>query len=307
MSKHAALLLIAALTLSALLMVKAAPASAYTTPSVPEFTVKYVDYSYDVPSTTTTTIDEYTGKEIVTIHPGYHVENKSIEIAIKNQPLTAYTDADGNRIYLYYNVRVKGHFGENWAVQSEIPVDPGPYTVLTHSIDYPIDYPEGAQVDFQVEAFFGGFHAEYIGHSIAVLVWSFKIDSSSGWSDTQTLTIDTIPPSITLLSPQEGKVSTSDVPLDFAVNEPVSQAAYSLDGAGNVTVAGNTTLPGLPVGEHNLTVYAWDAAGNVGSSENLVFTVAAITPFHTVLVAAAVVAVAVAAVGLLLYFKKRKR
>jgi hypothetical protein len=103
--------------------------------------------------------------------------------------------------------------------------------------------------------------------------------------------------------------TSADVPLSFAVNETTSQTAYSLDGQENVTaVAGNTTLTGLPNGVHNVTVYAHDLAGNIGASETVTFTVAEEPePFPTAPVAAASVAtVAVALVGLLVYFRKRK-
>jgi hypothetical protein len=62
MSKRATLLLIAVLKMSSLFTVKAARASASTsTPYVPEFTVKLIDSSYNVPATTT--IEPYTGPE----------------------------------------------------------------------------------------------------------------------------------------------------------------------------------------------------------------------------------------------------
>ena len=83
-------------------------------PSVPEFTVKLASYPYDVPPTTTTTADPYTGKETITTQPGYRVENKSIELTIKNQPFTPYTDAEGHIVNMYYNVHVKGHFEDCW-------------------------------------------------------------------------------------------------------------------------------------------------------------------------------------------------
>jgi hypothetical protein len=74
-----------------------------------------------------------------------------------------------------------------------------------------------------------------------------------------------------------------------------------------MTVAGNTTLADLSMGEHNVTVYAWDTAGNMGASETVTFTVAVPAPFPTVPVAAASVAVVAAVIaGLLVYFKKRK-
>jgi hypothetical protein len=92
--------------------------------------------------------------------------------------------------------------------------------------------------------------------------------------------------------------------LNFSINEPVSQITYSLDGQENVTIAGNTTLADLSAGTHNVTVYAWDTAGNVGASETVTFTV---TPFPTAPAAAASVAsIAAVTAGLLVYFKKRK-
>lgn len=167
------------------------------TPAVPEFTVKLVDNSYDVPAKTTTKIDQYTGKEIVNTTPGYHVENKSIEITIKNQPLSPYTDADASSYEgkLYYNVRVKGHFGEEWTAPipfqrydpvSRIPVySSSGYTVVTCSANYPAD----AKLDFQVEAFVGHYYYDSIpGHPLGIFS-AFKVDATSGWSNTQTITI----------------------------------------------------------------------------------------------------------------------
>jgi hypothetical protein len=122
-------------------------------------------------------------------------------------------------------------------------------------------------------------------------------------------TVDTIAPAISVLSMENQTYTSADVPLSFAVNETTSQTAYSLDGQENVTaVAGNTTLTGLPNGVHNVTVYAHDLAGNIGASETVTFTVAEEPePFPTAPVAAASVAtVAVALVGLLVYFRKRK-
>ena len=87
--------LICALALASAMHFGTVHASSFTVdsiskPSVPEFSVRIVAYPYDVPPETTTTIDEYTGKETTTTQPGYHVENKSIEITIKNQPFTPY-------------------------------------------------------------------------------------------------------------------------------------------------------------------------------------------------------------------------
>jgi hypothetical protein len=99
--------------------------------------------------------------------------------------------------------------------------------------------------------------------------------------------------------------SATDIPLDFTLNKPVSWMGYSLDGGDNVTVSGNTTLSGLAVGSHSLTVYANDTFGNTGASETVTFNVA--SPFPTVPVAVASGAsITAIAIGLVVYFKKRK-
>jgi len=93
--------------------------------------------------------------------------------------------------------------------------------------------------------------------------------------------------------------------LNFTVNESVSQINYCLDGHENVAVAGNTTLTGLSNGEHSLTVYATDEAGNAGASETITFSID--VPFPTTMVIAPAASVAVLGAGLAVYFKRRKR
>ena len=115
------------------------------------------------------------------------------------------------------------------------------------------------------------------------------------------------PPNIVILSENNKTRTTSNVPLNFVVSKPVQQITYCLDGQNNVTITGNTTLTGLPNGDHNVTVYATDEAENTGASETSHFTVAESEPFPTALVVASIVSVAIISVGLLLYFKKRKR
>jgi multisubunit Na+/H+ antiporter MnhC subunit len=129
--------------------------------------------------------------------------------------------------------------------------------------------------------------------------------------------VDMRPPNITILSPLNKNYNTTDIPLSFIVNEPVSETAYSLDGQANVTLTGNKTVKGLSVGTHSLIVYATDMAGNT-ASKTVQFSVTQETqqleperqpsePFPTTLVATALaVSVAVVGLGLLFYFEKRK-
>jgi hypothetical protein len=113
---------------------------------------------------------------------------------------------------------------------------------------------------------------------------------------------DTQPPVITVSSPESKKYENSDVPLVVTVNEPVSWIAYSLDGQPEVTITGNTTLSGLAIGTHNLTVSAQDLAGLGGSSATIHFTIVARFPIELVVAGIAVAAVVV--VGFLAYFKR---
>jgi N-acetylneuraminic acid mutarotase len=114
-------------------------------------------------------------------------------------------------------------------------------------------------------------------------------------------------PEIAVLSPENKTYYTANVTLDFTVNEPVFSVHYKLDGETAVEISGNTTIAGLAIGVHNVTVSAFDAAGNMGASGTVFFAIAEPEPFPTVLVATASGAsVAIIGVGLLVYFKKRK-
>jgi hypothetical protein len=62
--------------------------------------------------------------------------------------------------------------------------------------------------------------------------------------------------------------------LMFNVSETGAWMGYSLNGQANVTIAGNTTLSGLPDGFHSITVYANDTVGNMGASHTVYFTIA---------------------------------
>jgi hypothetical protein len=89
-------------------------------PAVPEFTIKYVDHSYDVPTTTTSQTDPYTGKVTTETHEGYHVKNFTIDIAIKNQAFPS--SIDGNVLAIRYHIQTKGHF-QNESFWQERHVD----------------------------------------------------------------------------------------------------------------------------------------------------------------------------------------
>ena len=115
----------------------------------------------------------------------------------------------------------------------------------------------------------------------------------------------TVPPVIDVVSPVNQTYNGSSVSLVFTVDKQVNWSGYSLDGQDNVTVAGNTTIEGLSSGLHNVTVYARDELENTGASETINFSVEA--PFPTTLVIAPIASVVVVGVGLLVYFRKRRK
>jgi hypothetical protein len=113
--------------------------------------------------------------------------------------------------------------------------------------------------------------------------------------------------SVFISSPQNKTYDTSDVPLFFEVHFAFKPVAYSLDGQEKVAVSGSTWLVDLPDGDHNVTVYVMDKAGNLRASETIHFSVDAPEPFPVTLVIAVVATVAVVGTGLLVFFKKSNR
>jgi hypothetical protein len=119
--------------------------------------------------------------------------------------------------FLYYNVRVKGHYAENWTTlysPAVVPLNPSnsDYTVLSFPLTlspplleqgYSLEFyettidsysavlnglPANSQIDFQVEAMMG-----YLSRTTEFASWHFTGEESD-WSNTQTITIGTNAP-----------------------------------------------------------------------------------------------------------------
>ena len=193
------------LLLSSLLVLTTTPTNvlAVYKPSVPQFSVKLVDYSYEVYPVPTT--DPYTGP--ITI-PGYRVENKTIEVTIKNQLFTPYTDEDGHKINLYYIIQFKGHYEEWQSYESysysgtRLVQSDSSYTIYSMPTD---KYAYGSKLDFRVQAVIG--YDEYVeytseqqadiwnsnpmSHMILSLLDGYTrfVEITSNWGGVQTITI----------------------------------------------------------------------------------------------------------------------
>jgi hypothetical protein len=150
------------------------------------------------------------------------------------------------------------------------------------------------------------YFGQYVPYTMSGTYAHFTISGSS----TVTFIVDLTPLHIGILAPYPQAYSASDLALTFTTNEKTSRLQYSLDAQDNVTIAGNTTLTGLPAGSHDVTVYGWDQFGNPGNSQTTTFTIAKPEAFPTSqLIAASTLASAtVACFGLLVYLLKfRKR
>ncbi|MCW4003275.1 MAG: hypothetical protein NWE95_05100 [Candidatus Bathyarchaeota archaeon] len=146
-------------------------------------------------------------------------------------------------------------------------------------------------------------------HNITVYAkYDFSADSRQIGFDEKTVYFtvnDGKPPTISNLSLESKTYSQNALPLNFTIDQPTSWIGYSLDGKENVTITGNTTLTGIANGQHSLTVYANDTAGNMGVSQTVNFTVALPLDLSYAVAGTTIIAVAVSVI-LLLRIKVRK-
>lgn len=183
-------------------MLTAKPAEAQTIPkpSVPDFNIALIDSSYEIPPTST--MNPYNGQ--VTTEEGRHVESRTIQVSVKNQPFTPfsiqvkYGDQSYNKtVYLHYEVRWKGHFETEWH-QQYYPLENYYMISLEDAqlkngntiFSYKDYWPQDAHIDFQVKARIG--YVQYTDEGIAGL--AFKGEESN-WSNTQTINLSQSPTS----------------------------------------------------------------------------------------------------------------
>jgi hypothetical protein len=200
LGKYLSLCLVVIFAVSSMLLVLPTNAQTIPKPIVPEFTLEYVDHSYDIPPTYG--IDPYTNQTVIT-KQGEHISNKTVEVAIKNQPFTPYTDSNGNNINMFYNVRFKGSFGQNWTVMYGIerfvwfdfsnPINNYGYVIQDYASQNTVALitpPAQGQMDVQVQALEGYTNRTIlVGHINSASVGYTFYGEESSWSNTQTITI----------------------------------------------------------------------------------------------------------------------
>lgn len=116
---------------------------------------------------------------------------------------------------------------------------------------------------------------------------------------------------LSVLSPQNKTYTTTELPLTFICREDRTHdgkflyATYALDGIGSDYIKDNVTLTDLSLSNHRIIVTVLTKNGPF--LETIYFTVTEPEPFPTALVIASVSIVAIAGIGLLVHFKKRRR
>jgi len=192
MRKCTALLLVTCLVVSSLLVFTVPFVSAQSgfKPSVPEFTVKLIDNSYVEPPAYT--IDPYTG-ETKLVWVGGYVSNKTIEVTIKNQPFTPYTNASNHKFDLYYIIEVKGHYSEYWGNLGSSSYDPFYSQRSSDDVVAQVpanNYKDGSQLEFRVKAVVAYDSSTY--NLIGLKAPLLDVHATSDYSDIKTLTITSI-------------------------------------------------------------------------------------------------------------------
>ena len=181
-----ALLLIFVMLVSGLIAIE--PALTQISPKVPNFTLKIEDASHDIVNATGT----------------YHIAIKFVDVVINNTgELSNYAVVNETLVKLYYNIRVKDHATQDWAlVTPNLAPSTTNYTTVKFGLGSTNPDPGGwsiwignitksGQVDFQVLGI-DGFYTKLIDNPPC---WRIPQDSvfnetgRSAWSTTQTITI----------------------------------------------------------------------------------------------------------------------
>ena len=143
-------------------MVESAFAQSILTPSVPEFTLKFIQAYYN----------------------DTNPPEGATEIIIKNQPFAP----PNNLTQLFYGLRLKGHDDKNWTEVYSINLS-NLYPANSSSENTIIVFPQWGffvygEVDFQVEAVIATAHPNMI-----TPFGSWTYDGISNWSDTKTVNV----------------------------------------------------------------------------------------------------------------------
>jgi len=201
--------------------------------------------------------------------------------------------SDGVHTITVYAADVAGNMGSSGTVYFTVDTTLPVITILSPENrtyaenDVPLSFTVDKAVSWMAYSLDGQANATITGNTTLaslvdgvhyVVVYANNTAGKMGTSNTVYFTVDNEAPIIIILSPKNETYASTSFSLNFTQSEPTSWMGYSLDGQMNVTVSDNITLVGLPDGVHTITVYAKDAAGNMGRSVTVYFTINALPP-----------------------------
>jgi parallel beta-helix repeat protein len=228
--------------------------------------------------------------------PHISMDANRIEVVIDN----------GNTPILYSNLNLRDNATHRWiffsyqhsthAIVIQENITPPVIVVLSpENKTYPVNHVSlnftvSEQISWEGYSLDGSVNVTIAGNttltnlpdgSHTIIVHANDTVGNMGRSDTILFAVDTTPPTIVVFSPENKTYSIDHVLLNFTVSEETSWEGYSLDGSANVTTVGNQTLNSVPDGPHSIIVYGNDTAGNMGSSNTVLFTVDTTPPNMT--------------------------
>jgi hypothetical protein len=129
----------------------------------------------------------------------------------------------------------------------------------------------------------------------------------------KTIPPEQLPPSIMILSPENKAYPLGgNISLTYIVDDTIRSLDYSINDQPNAALTGNSTIIGLPEGNHTLKIYAHDGLGNIETAETE-FTIGEETrsagePLPTsLIIEITLIVVIVAIVGFILGTKTNQR
>lgn len=246
LGKTFGVLLIITIVASCMAVVTVKPAVAQSlpalpTPSVPQFTVRFVNNSYNTQPTTST-----------------QIKDEFIEVTIKNQAFTPYTiNYFGNNptVDLYYNVRSKGHFSDEWTVVDTN--EKADYSTQNTVIRlYENNVPSPAKIDFEVQTKIGFLVNQYdptVGlPPPGFPPVNFVINGTvSDWSNIQTISVpdgatSTLPSPNPTASPSPSPMPLNSVLIQLACQSTASYPNFEVTITGSLTTQG-TAVQSAPI------------------------------------------------------------
>lgn len=109
-------------------------------------------------------------------------------------------------------------------------------------------------------------------------LWTEDINGNTNDSNPVKFTLDTIAPYINIIIPTNTTYTTTNISLNFTVNEPPDICKYELNNVNKTITCANTSFTAIE-GSNRVKVYINDTAGILNMSQTVYFTIDTTPPF----------------------------